>query len=178
MVGKRRNNFMKKNILSLFCAVMILISSIGSVDAYSKAVYNSNNVAVISNLSEANIKALLPAKMKDLAKDLYRIEHSSKPINALFLMSIVRIETGNGSSSAYRVKNNVGGVRGKCGYRSFSSRGECLRYMQDFLYRGYISTGRKSVSSIGAKYSASGRWAAMVNSFATSSYRKACSLKL
>ena len=162
-----------KKIMGFLLAMMIMINSVAEVNAYSRPTYNPNNVTVISNLSEAKIKSILPKNMKELSRVFYEIEHSSKPINALFLMSIVRIETGNGTSSAYRVKNNVGGVRGASGYRKFCSKGECLRYMQDFLYRGYIQKGRKSINSIGQKYSASSRWANMVNSFGLSSYKKA-----
>lgn len=83
--------------------------------------------------------------MKELSKTIYKIENSNKPINAIFLMSIIRLETGNGTSYSYNYRNNVGGVMGRRGLRSFKTKDECLYYMQDFLYRGYIHQGRISV---------------------------------
>lgn len=165
-----------KKILGLVFAFMLILSSTVSTHAAVKPNYNKNDVTKISNLSEKQIKDLLPAKMKELSKELYSIEHSSRPINALFLSSVIRVETGNGTSYSYRVKNNIGGVRGSRGYRTFKNKVECLRYMQDFLYRGYINKGRKSVASIGQKYSASGRWASMVGSIANNTFRKILSL--
>ncbi|WP_101773550.1 glucosaminidase domain-containing protein [Peptostreptococcus faecalis] len=146
--------------------------------------YSQNDVRVISCLSQDEIKQLLPARMKELAPTLYQIEHSEKPINALFLISVIRLESWNGSSYLYRVKNNVGGIKGAYlttdkngktrktyGYLGFSDKKQSLLYMQDFLSKGYIYTGntkkdRISVSKIGSKYCVGGNWAAKVNRIA------------
>lgn len=156
---------MKKAFLILIC-ILFIGGNIPCSEAKTKGGYNQHDVTVISGLSEKQIKELLPNKLKVLSKGLYNIEHSKKPINAIFLSSVIRLETGNGTSYLYRVKNNIGGVKGRYGYRMFNTKEQCLYYMQDFLYRGYIKQNRKSVWRIGQKYCVGGSWAKQVHSIA------------
>lgn len=156
-------NYIRKVVV---CIVMLVMLVGTSANAQVVRGYSQNDVTVRSNLSESKIKELLPPRMKELSSILYQIERSNKPINALFLMSLIRLETGNGTSYSYRVRKNCGGVMGRYGLRSFNSREQCLLYMQDFLYRRYINIGRKSVWRIGKKYCVGGNWAYKVNSLA------------
>lgn len=143
-----------------------------NAEAKNKGDYSQNDVSVISGLSENQIKNILPTRMKPLANTLYRIEHSKKPISAIFLASVIRLETGNGTSYSYRARNNVGGIMGRKGLRSFRTKDESLLYMQDFLNRGYIPQGRKSVWRIGSKYCVGGNWSYKVNRLAISMMKK------
>lgn len=165
-----------KKIATLLVAVLLSISMISGVDAKTGGGYSQNDVRVRSGLTSKQIEQLLPYNMKPLASTFYKIENSKKPINALFLASVVRLETGNGTSYSYRSRNNVGGVMGRNGLRTFSSKEECLYYMQDFLYRGYINNGRRNVWNIGSKYCVGGNWAYKVNRLAINSMQKSWGL--
>lgn len=165
-----------KKIATLLVAVLLSISMINGVDAKARGGYSQNDVRVRSGLTTKQIEQLLPYNMKPLAQTFYKIENSNKPINAIFLSSVVRLETGNGTSYSYRARNNVGGVMGRKGLRTFNSKEQCLFYMQDFLYRGYINAGRRSVWNIGSKYCVGGNWAYKVNRLSIGSMQKSWGL--
>lgn len=172
---------MKKNILRITTVVMTSLMLMTGMASESKAInrnggYSQNDVRVKSGLTKEEISQLLPYRMKELSEPLYNIENSDKPINALFLMSLMRLETGNGTSYSYRIKNNVGGVMGRNGTRYFNSKSECLYYMQDFLNRGYINQGRISVWTIGSKYCVGGNWASKVNRISINNMYRSWSL--
>ena len=167
---------MRKILAVLVATLLVISTSIGGAEAKVRGGYSQNDVRVKSGLSQEKIEQLLPKNMKSLAPAFYKIENSKKPINALFLASVVRLETGNGTSYSYRARNNVGGVMGRSGLRTFSSKEECLYYMQDFLYRGYINNGRRNVWNIGSKYCVGGNWAYKVNRLAINSMQKSWGL--
>lgn len=165
-----------KKIATLLVTVLLSISMINGIDAKTRGGYSQNDVRVRSGLTTKQIEQLLPYNMKPLAPTFYKIENSNKPVNAIFLSSVVRLETGNGTSYSYRTRNNVGGVMGRRGLRTFNSKEQCLFYMQDFLYRGYINAGRRSVWNIGSKYCVGGNWAYKVNRLAIDSMQKSWGL--
>jgi hypothetical protein len=86
-------------------------------------------------------------------------------------MSIIAHESGWGESYSARVRNNLGGIKGSNGYRSFDTREICVLYMFSLLDRKYISQGRDSIGEIGAMYCETGGWAGsiegMMNNFIT-----------
>lgn len=73
-------------------------------------------------------------------------------INALFICAIIAHESGWGSSRLAREENNLGGITGRSGYRSFDTREDCIEYMFDLLDRLYISKGRDTVEEISKVY--------------------------
>ena len=69
------------------------------------------------------------------------------------LLSAIAIhETGNGSSRAANEKNNVAGMMGKNGLRSYGSVEESIYDMARNLRQNYLNQGKTSVAEIGAKY--------------------------
>ena len=79
-------NYIRKVVV---CIVMLVMLVGTSANAQVVRGYSQNDVTVRSNLSESKIKELLPPRMKELSSILYQIERSNKPINALFLMSLI-----------------------------------------------------------------------------------------
>lgn len=111
-----------------------------------------------SNLVPDMIEALLPPDLKGLGKAFFDGEQQYG-INALFVLSIVRLESGNGTSSLARNCNNLGGIKsGEDGYRTFATKDECLNYMFDLLSRKYVSQGRTTIGAVGKIYCATGGW--------------------
>jgi hypothetical protein len=67
-------------------------------------------------------------------------------------MAIAIFETGNGSSSAARNKNNIGGMMGKNGLMSFDSIDSGIEAMIRNLSKNYISQGLTTIDQIARKY--------------------------
>ncbi|MFP3324094.1 glucosaminidase domain-containing protein [Planococcus sp. SIMBA_160] len=69
------------------------------------------------------------------------------------LLSAIAIhETGNGSSRAANEKNNIAGMMGKNGLRSYDSVADSIYDMARNLRQNYLNQGKESIAQIGAKY--------------------------
>ncbi|ANU14802.1 Cell wall-associated glycosyl hydrolase [Planococcus halocryophilus Or1] len=69
------------------------------------------------------------------------------------LLSAIAIhETGNGSSRAVNDKNNVAGMMGKNGLRSYASVEDSIFDMARNLRQNYLNQGKDTIVKIGAKY--------------------------
>ena len=69
------------------------------------------------------------------------------------LLSAIAIhETGNGSSKAANEKNNIAGMMGRNGLRSYDSVEESIFDMARNLRQNYLNQGKTTVAKIGAKY--------------------------
>ncbi len=69
------------------------------------------------------------------------------------LLSAIAIhETGNGSSKAVNDKNNVAGMMGKNGLRSYASVEDSIFDMARNLRQNYLNEGKDTIAKIGAKY--------------------------
>ncbi|MDR7235713.1 glucosaminidase domain-containing protein [Neobacillus drentensis] len=73
-------------------------------------------------------------------------------VNPALLISIAQHETGNGKSYAAINKNNVAGMMGVNGLKSYSSVEDSIMDMARNLSKNYIGTGLTTISKIGAKY--------------------------
>jgi len=69
------------------------------------------------------------------------------------LLSAIAIhETGNGSSKAVNEKNNVAGMMGKNGLRTYASVEGSIFDMARNLRQNYLNQGKDTIVKIGAKY--------------------------
>lgn len=69
------------------------------------------------------------------------------------LLSAIAIhETGNGSSRAVNDKNNIAGMMGKNGLRSYASVEDSIFDMARNLRQNYLNEGKDTIAKIGAKY--------------------------
>lgn len=73
-------------------------------------------------------------------------------IDPNLLTAIAKHETGNGTSGAVNTKNNVAGMMGKNGLRSYGSVEESIFDMARNLRQNYLDKGKDTISKIGAKY--------------------------
>ena len=85
-------------------------------------------------------------------------------VNALLVLAIVRLESGNGKSSIAQSRNNLGGLIGYDNsvpvYKSFDSRSDCIIYMANLLSKHYLTEGGRyfsgyTLNDIAKKYSTS-----------------------
>ena len=88
-------------------------------------------------------------------------------VNAIFLLAIIRLESGNGSSSLARSRGNLGGIVAAGVYRDFTSEGgraACLVYMAQLLGGNYLTPGGRyfsgdTVRDVAPTYAAGPDWA-------------------
>ncbi|MGE6487481.1 glucosaminidase domain-containing protein [Paenisporosarcina sp. NPDC076898] len=73
-------------------------------------------------------------------------------IDPSLLSAIAIHETGNGSSRAINEKNNVAGMMGKNGLRSYDSVEDSIFDMARNLRKNYLNQGIDTIAKIGAKY--------------------------
>lgn len=78
-------------------------------------------------------------------------------VDPALLLSIAKVETANGTSSAFRNKNNAMGVSPNGGGpRAFGSVKESIDYMTRILAKNYIGKGKTNIADIGAIYAPEG----------------------
>lgn len=100
-------------------------------------------------------------------------------VNALFLISITKQESGNGSSSLARRQNNLGGLKnGRGGYMTFDSKADCVEYMASLLGTKYLTEGGrlysgKTARDVARRYcEQSSSWTAAIENLMEESYNK------
>ena len=136
-------------------------------------VINTSDITKPSNLSADQfntiIEQVLSSKGKNSSKlynageALYQMEQNHQ-INGLFALSVASLESGWGTSGAAYNKNNLFGIMSKGGIKSFSSINDSIDYFGNLISEYYISKGRTTITSIGAKYCVGGDWANKVQS--------------
>ena len=75
-------------------------------------------------------------------------------VDPVLMEAIIRLESGNATSSAARRKNNLAGIMGRRGQRSYTSKEECVKDLARILGK-YKAKGRVSVAQIARVYCAS-----------------------
>jgi hypothetical protein len=73
-------------------------------------------------------------------------------INPALITAIAQHETGNGKSRAASEKNNIAGMMGINGLKSYASIEDSIMDMARNLSKNYLGSGLSSISKIGAKY--------------------------
>ena len=64
-------------------------------------------------------------------------------VNAVLILAIIRLESGNGKSHLAKSKNNLGGLKAAAVYRSFDTKNDCVEYMANLLSTHYLTEGGK-----------------------------------
>jgi hypothetical protein len=97
------------------------------------------------------INQVLDGKLKGMGEAIVQAgqKHNIDPV---LLTAIAQHETGNGTSRAATEKNNVAGMMGRNGLKSYASVEESIMDMARNLSKNYLGEGLSSISQIGAKY--------------------------
>ena len=102
-------------------------------------------------ISSEKINQILDGKLKGMG-DAFISAGQKYNVNPALLTAIAQHETGNGTSKAAYVKNNVAGMMGKYGLKSYSSIEESIMDMARNLSKNYLGMGLTSISKIAGKY--------------------------
>ena len=122
------------------------------------------NIFEKTNLSAEQLNRILSKGLSGYGEAFYNMEQKYN-INSIFAISVAELESGNGTSYSFRVRNNAFGIGpGK----TFSSVEAGIEYfgqlMNKPLYYG------KSISSVGNIYCVGGNWANKVKSLMNNNY--------
>ena len=86
-------------------------------------------------------------------------------VDPVLMEAIIRLESGNATSRAARTKNNLAGIMGRKGQRSYSTQEECVQHLGSIL-GSYKAKGRVTVAQIARTYcQARGPWTRRVTAF-------------
>ena len=148
---------MRKLITTLLCCLVILCDA-----AYG---FSQNfDVRTKSEVTAEQLDARLQNRLKGCGQ--YFIDAQEKyGINAEFLTAIAIHESGNGSSTAARRKNNFFGLMGKRGQLSFKTPKECIDCAANNLTKSngyYFGRGRYTIASIGKRYASDKKWSTRI----------------
>jgi beta-N-acetylglucosaminidase len=128
---------------------------------------NPSNVTSKSNVTETGLKmALKNTGLQGLEPSFVQAE-KEYGINAIFLTSLVALESEWGNSSRAKRHNNLSGYavyNDIAVGRIFSSKHESIMETARLIKEDYVGQGRFDIYSIGKKYSADINWAVKVAS--------------
>jgi len=95
-------------------------------------------------------------------------------VNALFALSVAKLESGNGRSYLSTNQNNIFGFRGRNGWMSFNSKVECVLYFGRLIENFYVGKGYNTLAKIGPRYAeGSTSWAVKVQEIMINDMRRA-----
>ena len=147
-----------------FVLLIVALMAIAPGTSYAgELVQLSTDPTQPCNLTEYNYDYLLDGTdLEGLGRTIAVGEKLYK-VNGLFVAAIIAHESGWGTSYSARERNNLGGIKGSNGYRSFYNKQICILYMFSLLDRLYISQGRDTIEKIAPKYCETGGWADSVS---------------
>lgn len=146
----------KKAVLALFLVGCMPFT------AYSSS---SNDFNSLSNVTPESLEYALYQELKGLSSVFVECEKETG-VNATCLAGIAALESGWGTSTLAKEKNNLFGWRNQNGeYMLFESKENCIKYVSDSIAKNYLSTtgkynlGGTTSEFIGKYYSESKKWA-------------------
>jgi len=140
--------------------------------------YGSNLTRLTAYSPEQLEQLLDGTELSGLGTTFAEME-SKYGVNALFLISITKQESGSGSSSLARRQNNLGGLKnGRGGYMAFDTKADCVDYMAQLLGSKYLTEGGRlysgtSVKDVARRYcEQSSSWTAAIENLMKEGYNK------
>jgi hypothetical protein len=113
--------------------------------------FNKEGTLRFQSINSEKINQVLDGKLKGMG-DVFVRAGQHYNIDSSLLAAIAQHETGNGKSHAAIEKNNVAGMMGSKGLKSYSSIEESIMDMARNLSKNYIGEGLSSISKIAGKY--------------------------
>jgi flagellum-specific peptidoglycan hydrolase FlgJ len=142
----------------------------GHIDALLKLPeWDANDVTSKSNATVTGLQlALKDTDLNGLEGALIKAE-KEYGINAIFLTSLVALESGWGSSNRAKTQNNLSGYAvysDNSPGKTFSSKEESIMVTARLLKENYVGEGLYDIHSINKKYSESNSWSRKIKTIA------------
>ena len=166
---------MQRILKILIClSVLFCITAALSVNANANsreyAVFTQGNITTQDMRKKSDIDANKLAEymkrfpnLSGIEKTLIEVQEEYS-VNALLLLAIIRLESGNGRSVIAQNRNNLGGIIGweksVRVFKTFDTKNDCIIYMAKLLSEHYLTDGGRffsgySLRAISKRYSAS-----------------------
>lgn len=124
----------------------------------------SFNLREPSKLNEFVLETYLEKfpNLKGLAKPIMEVQEKYN-VNGVFLLAIIHLESGNGTSSLAKSHNNLGGIKSGTSYRGFETKSACIDYMGRLLSKYYLSENGQyfngyTISDVNKRYCELNSW--------------------
>jgi len=93
--------------------------------------------------------------------------------NALYALSVAKLESGGGTSLLGRTQNNLFGMRGSSGWLSYASKSDSIIAFGKLMKSNYFAKGYKTLDRIGPRYAeGSTSWALKAKNYMLNDMRK------
>ena len=145
-------------------AVTIIIAMVMQVGYCSErqVVVDLNDLTITSGITKDEAESLMPEGMKGWGSYFYEAENKYN-INAIVLIAITRLESGNGTNALTLKKNNPTSYGMSWGGEKFDSVRDCILRTAKLLSEEYLTPGGKfyngkSLSQVGTKYCTGNTW--------------------
>lgn len=121
-----------------------------------------------AGFTAGEFEEIMPDALKGYGGQIFDMEEKYG-INGLFLLSVIRLESGNGESGLTKSKNNVAGNKAGGSYMSFDVLGEGIEYAAQNLSENYLNEDGRfytngTLDGIEKIYCPGGNWASQVRS--------------
>ncbi|MGG1399035.1 glucosaminidase domain-containing protein [Bacillus salipaludis] len=140
---------------TLSSGISEIAPEINTYSAGQSYTLNNNEPLRFKTMSPEKLNQVLNGKLTGMGDAFIRAGQQFN-INPALLAAIAQHETGNGKSPAAVVKNNIAGMMGQNGLKSYSTIEESIFDMARNLSKNYLGNGLTSISKIGAKYAPQG----------------------
>ncbi|TVY01928.1 glucosaminidase domain-containing protein [Cohnella terricola] len=149
-------------------------------DKPAEPVQPTSTVETLSGLSEENIAVIFEGTAlagHGLEKTVLEVEEDYG-INALFTIAVMKLESGNGSSTLAKKKNNLFGLNASGANPhdkaySFETKGDSVRKFGQLLSNNYVDKGYTTIEKIAGKYCpANSQWPKLVKNIMKKDFRK------
>lgn len=93
--------------------------------------------------------------------------------NALYALSVAKLETGGGTSKLCKTQNNLFGMRGSSDWLSYATKGDSVIAFGKLMKSNYFSKGYVTLEKIGPRYAeGSTTWAPKAKNYMLNDMRK------
>lgn len=127
-----------------------------------------NDLTKPSGLHVDEIRKILPESLKEYSELVYMAERDSQyPINAIFIISLMRQESAGGTSNIALSKNNLFGLgaydHDTDNAFTFESKAECIQYLCKLLHTEYFTDNKsKALPIVNKTYCSRQNWCSSI----------------
>jgi hypothetical protein len=127
-----------------------------------------------SGLSLDELKKLTRGTGLEGTEEAFLTIEVTNNVNALFALSVAKLESASGNSALARNQNNLFGFRGHSGWMSFKTKTDSVIFFGRLIESNYVGKGFDTVDKIGPRYAeGSTTWAEKVKAIMISDMRRA-----
>lgn len=155
LLGQENTNLIVQESMNLQPKTLAYPSSPGapsiSFTELANPTENFKSTLPLGSTTAAQIDQVLSGRLAGMGS-VFVAAGQMYEIDSALLAAIAQHETGNGKSKAAVEKNNIAGMMGKNGLKTYATVEDSIMDMARNLSQNYLDKGLKTITKIGAKY--------------------------